>query len=160
MYSYESLDSLKKHEEKCLSNSPVTIKMPSEEKNILKFRNYLYKIRNPVVVYGDFETINVPIHTSSPNPQSSYQENKTHQQAISYCLYIKSDSPNLFESGYYTYFGKDCVKIFVDRVLNIEKEISRKLYKYTTAPLKTKATHEEINSHCNATHCYLCGFTF
>jgi hypothetical protein len=57
----------------------------------LKFTNHCYKSELPFRIYADFEALNVPIQSCTLNPESSYTEKLSRQDAISVGIYIKSD---------------------------------------------------------------------
>ena len=52
------------HEEYCKNNEVVRIDMPKEENSILSFKNLHRKIPVPFVIYADFESLIMPIHTT------------------------------------------------------------------------------------------------
>ena len=66
--SFQSNESLCKHQEYCMSHKAVKIEMP-EEGSTISFHNNNRSIRVPFVVYADFECFNTPIDTCEPNPR-------------------------------------------------------------------------------------------
>ena len=82
---------LDEHEEYCKNNEAVRIDMPKEENSILSFKNLHRKIPVPFVIYADFESLIIPIHTTQPFPKESYTNKiQIHKPSFtSFCYYIK-----------------------------------------------------------------------
>lgn len=65
--------------------------MPTSNDNILKFTNYHYQFRVPIVAYADFECILKPISTCFPKPTSSFTVNNELHVPMSFCVYFVID---------------------------------------------------------------------
>ena len=68
------------HKENCIQvNGTQAIKMPTKDKNILKFENFHKQQAVPFVIYADFEAITEKISGCKPNDDKSYtQEYQRH----------------------------------------------------------------------------------
>ena len=125
------------HMERCINQQPTTITF--SWKDHLKFEDYHMKVPVPVRVYADFECINQP--QNIPNVLFK-------QMPISVGCYVISPSGNKYSS----YFGTDCTKWFVNRMLTLEKIASN----YFKTNLEVQITPEEEESFKLAEECWLC----
>src|SRR5271156_6941989 len=110
--------------------------MPEEGKNILEFKNYCRKNRVPFAIYADFESLNRDLRRLIEKYQYNvaYQEKISEQLVSTYGIYVHSDVPELFQSGYYNYRGPNAVNHFVRTILELEARMQSFL-KYTYIPL-------------------------
>ena len=104
--AFYSNDVLNNHIERCKNQQPTKITFSWE--NQLKFEDYYMKVPVPIRVYADFECIIQP----QKDPEVLF---KQFPIAVRYYLI----SP--FESKYYSYFGTDCTKWFVNKMLTLNK---------------------------------------
>ena len=148
---------LNTHKEKCLNYKHCTVKMP-EKNTILKFKNHHFKSRLPIVIYSDFESNNIPISTSKPNPKDSYTNKIFKQEINSYGIYVKSDYPNIYESEYISYIGEDAKEKYVETIILIYNDIIHNLCHHEKA--KHKLTTYQEKEYEQATNCYMCGVEF
>ena len=101
MTYFTTSEAFKKHQEICLQHEYCKVKVPTEK--TLKFNKAHFKSCLPVVIYADFESMNLKLHTvKSPNDKP-YSIPVSKQEVISFGLYVKSDYNNLFTSQYHTY---------------------------------------------------------
>ena len=101
------------------------------------------KIPVPIRVYADFECINQPQNT----PNALFK-----QIPIAVGYYVISPVGNY----YYSYFGTDCTKWLVNRMLTLEKIAS----KYFKTNLELQITPQEEESFQLAEECWLCEIPF
>ena len=148
---------LNTHKEKCLNYKHCTVKMP-EKNTILKFKNHHFKSRLPIVIYSDFESNNIPISTSKPNPKDSYTNKIFKQEINSYGIYVKSDYPNIYESEYISYVGEDAKEKYVETIILIYNDIIHNLCHHEKA--KHKLTTYQEKEYEQATNCCMCGVEF
>ena len=127
---FSTNNALNNHKTRCFSNETCVTIMPTEDTNILEFKNYHYKNRLPVAIYADFEAINKKIQTNQPNPESSYTNKIFKQEPISYGLYIHSDYQNIYPCDYHSYIGEDCIEIFFQEIMGAYNNISKNLDYY------------------------------
>ena len=97
------------------------------------------KVPVPIRVYADFECINQPQNT----PNVLFKQ-------IPFAVGYYVISP--FGNYYYSYFGTDCTKWFVNRMLTLEK-IASKFFKTN---LELQITPQEEESFQLAEVCWLC----
>ena len=88
-------EALQNHQEICVKHKYCKVKMPIENKTgeipILKFEKHHFKSRLPVVIYADFEALNLKLQTVKPSDKQSYNTPIFKQEVISFGIYIKSD---------------------------------------------------------------------
>ena len=70
-YSWSN-EKLSAHVIDCEKMNKSKITLPTKEKKILKFKNFAYKNRVPIVVYADFECVLEPVQDS----KRAYQRHK------------------------------------------------------------------------------------
>ena len=132
--------------------------MPKPGKNILKFTNHHFKNKLPFVIYSDFESNNIPIKTSQPNPNKSYINPIRKQEINSYGIYVHSDYPEIYKSQYFSYVGDDAIEKYMEKVMKIFKTINYKIYlNEKKTPILNKYEEDEFQE---ATECYICGIEF
>ena len=106
---------------------------------------------HPVVVYADFETINVPIHTCSPSPSSS----STHKKTLHVCSgFSYTVTSPYFPKKVKTYRGEDAGEKFLRNILEEEKIILNKLEKLEIK--NHKLTAEEKKQWEEEKTCHIC----
>ena len=112
-------ESLNKHVEYCGSHEAVKIKMPKKG-TMLKFKNYYQSEKIPFIVYADFECINKPIHSCSPNPEASYTKKYQKHEPSGFCYYIKCFDDEVFKPKIVSYTGEHAARKFMER---LEKDV-------------------------------------
>ena len=125
------------HIDRCQKQQPT--KITFSWKDQLKFEHYHMKIPVPIRVYADFECINQPQNT----PNVLFK-----QIPIAVGYYVISPVGNY----YYSYFGTDCTKWFVNRMLTLEKIANN----YFKTNLELQITPQEEESFQLAEECWLC----
>ena len=79
----------------------------------MKFENYNYKFRHPLVIYADTEATNLATNDDI---------RRTHK-ANSYGLYIISDL-DAIPSKYCSYVGEDAAEQYIRHLLSISEEVN------------------------------------
>ena len=125
------------HIDRCQKQQPT--KITFSWKDQLKFEDYHMKVPVPVRVCADFECINQPQNT----PNVLFK-----QIPIAVGYYVISPVGHY----YYSYFGTDCTKWVVNRMLTLEKIAS----KYFKTNLELQITPQEEESFQLAEECWLC----
>ena len=125
------------HMERCIKQQPT--KITFSWKDQLKFEDYHMKVPVPIRVYADFECIKQPQNT----PNVLFK-----QIPIAVGFYVISP----FGNYYYSYFGIDCTKWFVNKMITLEKIAS----KYFKTNLELQITPQEEESFQLAEECWLC----
>ena len=154
---YTKEDLLEKHILYCGNNETTGVKMPTKEKSILKFKNYLKKLTLPFTIYADFECFTIPVNSCQPNPEKSYTTTYQKHEPSGFCLYLKTlDGMNItFKPIVYTKKkpDEDISKKFIKYVV----KLTHKIYKdYYQKPKPYNLTKEEEKEFQLATTCYIC----
>ena len=141
---FTSVEALTNHQSICLNHKFCKVKMPDNA--IIKFEKHHFKSRLPIAIYADFEATNLKIQTAQPSNEVPYNQNISKQEVNSFGIYIKSDDNNLIRSQYYDYFGTDAKEKFVETIIFIYNNISKKLCKYSKANKTAKLTPHNNNN--------------
>ena len=135
--AFSSQPVLLDHIDRCQKQQPT--KITFSWKNQLKFEDYYMKVPVPIRVYADFECINQP----QKDPKVLFK-----QIPIAVGYYVISPVGNY----YYSYFGTDCTKWFVNRMLTLEKIANN----YFKTNLELEITPQEEESFQLAEKCWFC----
>ena len=155
---FKSTSKFEDHKENCGSYEPARVIMPNEQEKWIKFKNFKYLDKHPVVIYADFESYNVPIKDESYNSEiltnnkKSYTRKITKQDCSGYSFTIVS--PYYNGKKIFTYRGKNAVLHFLNSLEREEKKIRNWFYKnefkYPELNIKEKLDFHESKD------CYLC----
>ena len=155
--SFGRQDLLDKHLELCQDNEAVRIKMP-EEGTFVEFKNYHKQMDMPFVIYADFESRMIPIHSTQQNPKQSYTEKKMLHVPVSFCYFVKCSFDDKFSKKVeYTATSEeeDVAQIFVkkleEEVKSIYKEHPKKMMIFT---------EEDNDNYEKSDSCWLRGKAF
>lgn len=157
-------NNLDEHKKDCIPNKPIKVLMPSKDENgtppVLKFKNYLYKFKVPIVLYADFECLLRKTNVR----KSKYTTCVENHEPISFCVYLVYDENSLPEcitrnlpNEPYLYRGENAAKHFLDYLIDIANLIGDLLV--MNVPM-IPLTHEEQFRFNNATHCESCNSEF
>ena len=153
--SFQSNESLCKHQEYCMSHKAVKVEMP-EEGSTLAFTSFNRSMRVPFVVYADFECITTPIDTCEPNPENSYTKQYQKHKPSSFCYYIKCFDDKVYSQKPVTYTAKSEHEDVAQKFVNMLEEDIRDIYDKFKRPKKMiYGKHEKIEFE-NATKCWIC----
>ena len=155
---FTSVEALTNYQSICLNHNFCKVKMPDNA--ILKFEKHHFKSRLPIAIYADFEATNLKIQTAQSSNDAPYNQNISKQEVNSFGIYIKSDYNNLIRSQYFDYIGTDAKEKFVETIIFIYNDISKKLYKYSEANKTAKLTPPQQQQFNNAANCYICNVPF
>jgi hypothetical protein len=67
-------------------------------------------------------------------------------------MYIHSNYHNLFKSEYYKYFGEDCLKVFVEKII----ELQSFFYDLLQTNIELTMTEDNEKQFQNSLNCYYC----
>ena len=96
--------------------------MPSDDNDILYFKDVHKQLRVPFVIYADFESILIPCTQENLIDDASYTQ-KTHEhQASGFCYIVVSDVED-FNTPPVVYRGENAVENFLQCLLMEEKRI-------------------------------------
>ena len=99
------------------------------------FKDYRYTIPSAIRVYGDFETLNMPIHSCTPNFKA-YTEKRTQMEMCSFAYIIKSD---YLPPKFVLHRGKDSASLFM---VQLQKDVEE----YVERIRMSKKTMNEMTS--------------
>ena len=151
LHAFNSEKSMIKHYDYCVDHEEVKVEMPTEKDKWLKYHDGQMQFRVPFVIYGDFESLLIPI-----KDEKDYDENKPYTKKMNkhvpsgWCTYSKfaygdvSDPLTLYR-------GKDCVEKFVD---HLETEVKRLFAAFPQKPMVI--TPEETIEYKEAENCHIC----
>ena len=155
---FSNQQALTNHQNICLNHNFCKVNLPKE--TTLSFNKHHYKSRLPIAIYADFEASNIKIQTCQPSNEAPYNQNISKQEVNSFGIYIKSDYTNLKRSEYFDYIGIDAKEKFIEAIVIIYNEISKKLFYYSKASKTVKLTPTQQQQFNNATNCYMCNVSF
>ena len=155
--SFNTNESLQKHEMYCANNEAVRIILPDEEKNSLCFKNYNRSFKIPFVIYADFESFTEKLNNNemSRDKNTSYTHKYEKHEPSGFCYYIKSsfdDSRNKLVKYTKKSKDEDVSQIFVDC---LEKDIER-IYKECKFSKQMVLTEGDKRNFRKATDCHIC----
>ena len=155
---FRTPEALENHKKICLDHSFCKVVMPEEDKKILSFRNHHFMNKLPFAIYCDFESNNTPISTCQPDQNSSYTNPVRKQTVNSYGIYVHSDYPDIYSSQYFSYNGDDSAEKFVEKIIQIYKNLTYKMFiNEKKTPVLTKKQERKFQE---ADRCYMCGKKF
>ena len=126
MQRFSNKQALSNHQSICLNHNFCKVSLPKET-TALSFNKNHFKSRLPIAIYADFEATNLKIKTAQRSNDAPYNQNISKQEVNSFGIYIKSDYNNLVRSQYYDYIGTDAKEKFVETIVLLYNEISKKL---------------------------------
>ena len=143
------------HKKSCGKHKPARIIMPDEN---LKFKNFHYQFKLPIVAYADFECILKPISTCYPNNNNSFTVANELHEPMSFCVYFVIDDSipdhirNQLPSIPYLYRGNNAAQKFMAYLVHNVNLISSLLSKI----IPLKMTKQDKIKFKSATHCEMC----
>ena len=116
-HSHRTKERLEKHEEVCKDHDYCYVKMPDEDKKILKYNPGEKSLNVLFITYAGLECLLGKIDTCQNDPRKSFAEKKAVHTPLGYswvtcCSFDKSKN----EWDYYR--GKDCMKMFCKNLRN------------------------------------------
>ena len=103
-------------------NGKQRIIMPKKGEYI-KFKNYDKKIKSPITIYADFESILVPEDNEKQNIEQSFTNKYQKTYCFSYgCTLVYVDDK--FNKPFKSYLGKDAVYNFINSMIEEYKYCS------------------------------------
>ena len=151
LHGFSREDLLMKHIEFCKKHASQSIIMPDESNNLLQFTSI--QMQHPIAftIFADFESLIVPLSTTSPSSSTSYMQNIARHEPCGYAYVVigpdgKSTKPTQ------VYRGQNAVKHFLNAIIE-EKDIIEKKLK-DVKPLRL--TPDEEASFQSAIICSIC----
>ena len=150
MHSYRTDNALKKHERLCNNHDYCEIVMPTEDKNILKYKSGEKSLKVPTIIYLDLESLLIKQQSSQNNPENSYTEKKPIHEACGYSLnLVRSYDTNKNIHSFNR--GQDCIRKLCKDLRNHTKEIIN-YEKKEMIPL----TYNELKYYEKQKYCHIC----
>ncbi|KAF0747557.1 DNA pol B 2 domain-containing protein [Aphis craccivora] len=150
--SFDTENKLNCHKHYCANNKTAKIVLPEPYNKTLEFEKYNNSLRNPFVIFADFEATLQPIYTCQPNDTEAFT--KCYQKHIpnNFYYYIK------YSNGDYKppieYSGPKVSQEFINFMQNKEEAIS-KLYD-KLVPMETLNVEQLNNYYNKSDKCHIC----
>ena len=153
--SFNTLESLNKHEEYCYENESVKTIMPPQN-TYLRFNNFHHSGKAPFAVYADFESLIKPIDNCDLNPNKSYTKKYQKHEPISFSYYILCSIDGVYKPVLRKYTQTkpedvDAIDVFIKWLEEDVKAIAN------IEPKQMIFTEEDIKHFNNASGCWICG---
>ena len=143
------------HKENCLQvNGTQAIKMPTKDKNRLKFNNFHKQLTVPFVIYADFEAITEKIHGCQPNNDKSFTEAYQKHTDCGYGYKVVCCYDDKYTKPVQIYRGEKAVYKFMEKMLEEVKYCKNVMKKYFDKPLKM--TKDDEDKFQKADKCHIC----
>ena len=153
LHGFVRQDLLHEHKTYCSSHGPQKVILPSNEKDaILKFKEYEKTLRVPFVIYADFETVNVKLHTCMPNPEYSSTTPTAKLEVCGFAYKVVCEDSQYTKSTV-VYRGPDAAVKLIESLIEEQNQIQEVL-----SHIEPISEHDGLID--NAKHCCLCKRTF
>ena len=146
-------DLLEDHEPHCVQHGAQHIELPGEENSSLFFKDYHKQLKEPFVIYADFESLTTKIDSAEPNPNKSFTEKYQHHQPCGFSYIVISDLDK-YSKFPVVYRGEDAVDMFLKCLEKEQRYIQEKLDFVELMRIE----NEEEQMFQDATNCHICGF--
>ena len=110
------------HDDACRNHAPATIKMPGDDKNSFRFKNFKARWFAPITIYFDFESFLMPVSSCPANPDASSTEVIEQHIPSGFAL-------TLIENGYSTPkefvidSSENCMTNFIKKLHEMAREV-------------------------------------
>ena len=151
--AFRTAETFKCHIKDCFKiNGKQTIMMPKKDEYI-KFKNFERKIKSPLMIYPDFESILVPEDNGKQNPEESYTNKYKKHVACSYGYKLVCVDDK-FSKPFKSYLAEDAVYNFIPSMTKESKYCTDVMKKYFNKELViTKTDNEDFE---NSAKCWVC----
>ena len=133
----------------CQNYKVVQTRIPTGDKMWIEFNKIEAMEEHPVVIYADFETLNIPL--ANENLESKTQKKTAKQEICGYSFVVVSP---YFKNRVVTFRGEDAINHFVKSLMKEEKKIEK--FFYRNKKTMNVLTPKENDKFGSATHCYIC----
>lgn len=151
--NFTNVNTLEKHRIVCMVQNECKIDMPSENDNIIKFKNFRYQLESPFVIYADTEALLKKPEESFCNSDSTIALQKHEVYSVGYYFKCSYDDS---KSYYRAKRGLDCIDWFVDELRDISYRVSAIFCNIKPMQITQK---EEIEFQ-KAEKCHICDEKF
>ena len=149
-HSYRTESSLKKHEELCVNNNFSLIKMPTEDKKYISSTPGKNTLKNPFIIYADFECLLYPLSTCDNTEENSFTIKENIHRPSGFSM-LTSYAYDKSLNKPICYHGKDCLAKFSKAL----KDEVNKIISIKQKPMDP-LTDQEKESYPNAKTCFIC----
>ena len=132
---------LKIHERLFHNHDYCHVKMPTEDKKILKYNHGEKSLKAPFTIYADLECLLIKEQSCQNNPEKSYTETKAKHEPSGYSL-RRICSFNLKEKRHDVYRGRGCI---VYRGRDCIGKFCKDLKELPTEIVNSKEKNDAIN---------------
>nr|CAH7720486.1 unnamed protein product [Callosobruchus chinensis] len=139
---------LQNHLEDCRNMNDTRIVLPTNDNNIMKFKNFKYKQIVPFVIYADLESILVGFDDTKNGNTERYQKH----EAFSIAYYLKCSYDDSL-SKFRLYTGSDCQDWFAKELHRTALELN---YIFNNPKPMTPLDSEERQCFSSALTCHIC----
>nr|CAH7734709.1 unnamed protein product [Callosobruchus chinensis] len=139
---------LQNHLEDCRNMNDTRIVLPTNDNNIMKFKNFKYKQIVPFVIYADLESILVGFDDTKNGNTERYQKH----EAFSIAYYLKCSNDDSL-SKFRLYTGCDCQDWFAKELHRTALELN---YIFNNPKPMTPLDSEERQCFSSALTCHIC----
>lgn len=149
LHPFANKNKLDRH--RAIGCGETLVELPKPNNKYLRFKNYKNKMKVPFVIYGDFESILVPLANEKSNTTSATCNTHKHVPcSFSYYIHCEYDN-NL--SKFVIYRGEDCVEKFIQSIREDADRIIKILQK-VVPPKKNYSDSSGANTSSNI--CHIC----
>ena len=153
MHGFSREDLLLNHKDYCFPHGLQKVILPSNEKDvILKFKDIEKTLKVPFVIYADFETVNLPVHTCAPNPDYSSTTPTTKLEVCGFAYKVVCEDSR-YTKPTVIYRGPNAAVKLIESLIKEQKEIREIISHIEPIP-----EHEGLLD--NAKQCCLCKKNF
>ena len=153
--TFNTEKSLASHHEYCKSHEDIKIEL-SEKGMEISFQNHNRSMRNPFIVYADFESFKSQLSTCQPNPDDSYTKGYQKHAPSGFCYHITCFDDTLYSQEPVIFVKEfeddDVAQIFND---TLEKNIKDIYKKFKFSKSMTMTMHDKL-VYDNSTLCHIC----
>ena len=148
---------LKDHKNVCMAvNKKQTIEMPHRKNGELpcvKFRNFGNQLKNPFVVYADFESIIKNQKDLKEASEKTFSHEFQNHEACGFAYKVVCMDPR-FTKDTYVYRGPDAGREFLRKILEEEKVCQDIIKKHFNKPMEL--TPQDEADFKSGTQCHIC----
>ena len=154
LITYTKENALITHEKLCYNNNAQRLIIPKEK--TIKFNDYYMKSKLDFFMFYDFECMLKPYEDKSKSSENKYQKH----EANSFGLYLYINQEQIKKSGYYSFFGENCVDKFIELIMRLFKEFAKIFNNKTKNPVEIIFTGEGKKIFDSKTNCEFCNKKF
>ena len=139
LQKFTTQEKLDMHKIDCINHTAVRIECTEKEK--LEFTNHQKQIKNPFVIYADFESTLEKIDTCQPNPSEPFSNQIQKHPPNCFCVYTKYEVDEYSKLEIYTgpnsaeeflkYLESEVHRIYQSQKINKNMYLPPIIYKNT-----------------------------